>query len=81
MLHHNNAAPAHTSNIAMAAILECRFELLQHLLYFIDLTPTDFDVFQSCGQTFNTIKYVICVKKQWVKQLGEFSSWTALEVF
>jgi len=62
-------------------IRECRFKLLHHLLYFIDLTPPDFCVFQSlkdslCVQTLNSDENVTYIKK-WVKQLGEFSSWMA----
>jgi len=45
VLLRRDSAPPHTSTIAMAAIQECRFKLLQHLLYFIDLTPPGLHVF------------------------------------
>jgi len=47
LLHHDNA-PAHTSAVAMTAIRECGFELLNHPPYSSDLAPSDFCVFRSC---------------------------------
>ena len=41
MFHHDNA-PAHTSAIAMAKLVELRYELLLHFPYSPDLAPCDF---------------------------------------
>ena len=46
LLYHDNA-PAHTSAVAMAAIREGGFELLNHPSYSTDLAPSDFHVFRS----------------------------------
>jgi len=69
LLHHDNA-PAHTSAVAMTAIRECGFELLNHPPYSSDLAPSDFCVFRSCknslrGQTFESDKCVIHAIDGW----------------
>ena len=45
LLHHDSAA-AYTSNVVMAKIHECEFELLCHLPYSPDLASSDFHVFR-----------------------------------
>ena len=44
LFHHDNA-PAHTPAIAMAAINDCGFELIQHFPYSHDLAPSDLHLF------------------------------------
>ena len=38
-------APDHTSQVAMTAATECRFEILPHPLYSPDMNPCDFNLF------------------------------------
>ena len=45
LLYHN--APAHSSNIAQAAIRECGFELLPHPPYSPDMAASDFHLFPN----------------------------------
>ena len=40
-------APAHTSQVAMAAVTKSSFKFLSHLLYSPDLVPSDFCVFPN----------------------------------
>jgi len=47
VLLRHDVAPAHTSAVAMAAIQECSFKLLNQPPYSPDLAPSDFDVFRS----------------------------------
>jgi len=47
VLLHSDNAPAHTSAVAIVAIRECGFELLNHPPYSTDLAPSDFRVFRS----------------------------------
>ena len=44
LLYHDNA-PAHSSAVAMTAIRQCGFELLNHPAYSTDLAASDFHVF------------------------------------
>jgi len=75
LLHHDNA-PAHTSAVAMTAIRECGFELLNHQPYSTDLALSDFHVFQSLKdllrrQTFESDEGVIHAIDDWFEQLDE----------
>ena len=45
VLFHKNNAPAYKSVVAMAAIHECGFKLVQHPPYSPDLAPSDFHMF------------------------------------
>ena len=45
VLFHQDNAPAHKSVVAMAAINDCGFELVQHPPYSPDLAPSDFHLF------------------------------------
>ena len=52
-------APAHTSQVAMAAATECNFEVLPHPMYSPDLAPSDFYLFNKlktspCGRNFGS---------------------------
>jgi hypothetical protein len=40
-----NNAPAHKSQVAMAAAIDCGFEILPHSSYSTDLVPSDFCLF------------------------------------
>ena len=44
---HQNNVPAHRSTVAMAAIQNCGFELVEHPLYSHDLAPSDYYLFQK----------------------------------
>ena len=71
LLHHDNA-PAHTSAIPMATILESRFELLSHRPHSPDLTPTDYHVYRSLkdslrGQRFGCDEEVVHAINDWFK--------------
>jgi len=74
VLLHHDVAPAHTSAVAMVAIRECGFELLNHPPYSTDLAPS---VFQSLKdsprglQTFESDKDVIHAIDDWFEQLDE----------
>jgi len=46
LFHHNNA-PTHSSAIAMAKLVELRYELLSHPPYSPDLAPCDFYLFPN----------------------------------
>ena len=46
MLLQDNA-PAHKSQVAMAAATECGFKVLPHLLYSLVLAPSDFSLFPT----------------------------------
>ena len=45
MLLHQGNALAHKSVLAMAAAHQCGFQLVEHLLYFPDLAPSDYNLF------------------------------------
>uniref|UniRef100_A0A3Q1F3Z6 Tc1-like transposase DDE domain-containing protein n=1 Tax=Acanthochromis polyacanthus TaxID=80966 RepID=A0A3Q1F3Z6_9TELE len=47
VLFHQDNAPVHKSVVAMAAIHECGFELVQHPPYCPDLAPSDFHLFPN----------------------------------
>ena len=54
--HHDNA-PAHTSTVAMATILDCGFEIVSQPSYSTDLATSDFHLFPNmknalAGQRF-----------------------------
>lgn len=75
LLHQDNA-PAHTSAVAMTAIHECGFELLQHPPYSPDLAPSDFHLFRSLkdslrGRQFDSDENVIKAINDWCDQLDE----------
>lgn len=47
VLHHHDNAPAHSSSIATAKVVELRYELLPHTPYTTDLAPSDFFLFPN----------------------------------
>uniref|UniRef100_A0A3Q0QTS4 Histone-lysine N-methyltransferase SETMAR n=1 Tax=Amphilophus citrinellus TaxID=61819 RepID=A0A3Q0QTS4_AMPCI len=47
VLFHQNNAPAHKSMVAMAAVCNCGFELVDHPPYFPDLAPSHYFVFPN----------------------------------
>ena len=64
LLHQDNA-PAHKSVIAMAAVHDCGFELIEHPPYSPDLAPSDYFLFPNlkkhlAGKHFRTDDEVIC---------------------
>jgi len=72
LLHRDNA-PAHTSAVAVTAIQECGFLLLNHPPYLRDLTPSDYHVLRFLkdsvrGRTFNSVKVAISEINDWFEQ-------------
>ena len=51
LLMQDNAS-AHTSQVVMTAVTECGFEILPHLPYSPDMTPSDFCLFQNWNPIF-----------------------------
>ena len=65
LFHHDNA-PAHTSAVATAKLVELSYELLPHPPYSPDLAPCDFFLFPNlkkslAGQKFESNEEVIAV--------------------
>ena len=58
VLGHQDNAPAHTSVIAMVAINDCCFELIQYPPYSPDLAPSEF-IYPFSGTHFQSDDYVI----------------------
>jgi len=58
LLHHDNA-PAHTSAVAVAAVRECGFRLLNHPPYSTDLAPTDYHVLRSLKILFMDVTFTV----------------------
>ena len=52
VLFHQDNAPVHKSVIAIAAIHDCGFKLIEHPPYSPDLAPSDFIYFQNSKQQF-----------------------------
>ena len=52
VLFHQDNAPVHKSVIAMAAIHDCGFKLIEHPPYSPDLVPSDFHLFPKLKQQF-----------------------------
>lgn len=76
IVFHQDNAPAHTSSVAMTAIRECGFELLQHPPYSPDLAPSDFHLFRYLkdslrGQKFDTDESVIHAINDWFQELDK----------
>lgn len=76
VVFHQDNAPAHTSTVAMAAIRECGFELLQHPPYSPDLAPSDYHLFRNLkdslrGQKFDSDESVIRAIDDWFDQLDK----------
>lgn len=76
IIFHQDNAPAHTSNVAMAAIHDCGFELLSHPPYSPDLAPSDFHLFRHLkeslrGTAFEGDEDVISAVNQWFQDQDE----------
>jgi histone-lysine N-methyltransferase SETMAR len=72
VLFHQDNAPAHKSTVAMAAINECGFELLEHPPYSPDLAPSDYYLFpklkkELSGRHFDTDDDVIGAVTQFLE--------------
>jgi len=79
LLHHDNA-PAHTSAVAVGAIRQCGFQLLNHPLYSPDMAPSDYHVLRSLkdsvhGHDFYSDEEVIYAVNDWFEQQDKNSSW------
>lgn len=69
LLHQDNA-PVHTSQVAMAAVQECGYELLPHPPYSPDLAPSDYHLFGNLkkhlrGQRFDDDDELTGVAEGW----------------
>ena len=51
VLFHQDNAPAHKSVVAMAAVHDCGFELVDHHPHFPDLAPSDYFLFNNMKKT------------------------------
>lgn len=58
ILFHQDNAPAHTSNIAMATIHDCGFELMSHPPYSPDLAPSDYHLFPNLKKSLAGQRFV-----------------------
>ena len=56
VLFHQDNAPAHKSVVAMVAVRDCGFELVDHLPYSPDLAPSDYYLFPNMKKTHLTGK-------------------------
>lgn len=75
LLLHDNA-PAHTSQVAQAAIRNCGFEQLNHPPYSPDLAPSDYYLFrhlkkQLRGKRFEDDKELKSATEHWLESVGE----------
>ena len=52
ILSHQDNARVHTGAVSMAKMMELKFELLQHLLYSLDLAPSYFSLFPNLKRWF-----------------------------
>jgi [histone H3]-lysine36 N-dimethyltransferase SETMAR len=57
VLFHQDNAPAHKSHVAMAAISDAGFELLDHPAYSPDLAPSDFHLFTNLKKELRGTHY------------------------
>jgi histone-lysine N-methyltransferase SETMAR len=72
VLFHQDNAPSHKSTVAMAAINECGFEILEHPPYSPDLAPSDYYLFPKLkkklsGRQFETNDDVIDAVNQFLE--------------
>jgi [histone H3]-lysine36 N-dimethyltransferase SETMAR len=76
VLFHQDNAPSHKSGVAMAAIHDAGFEILEHPPYSPDLAPSDFFLFpklkeQLRGTRFLNDEEVIEVVNDWLGEQGK----------
>lgn len=77
ILFHQDNAPAHTSKIAMAKIVELGFKLVSHPPYSQDLAPSDFSVSPKskdmlAGQRFSSNSEVISFTEGYFEGLDKY---------
>lgn len=70
VLFHQDNAPAHKSLIAMAAIRDAGFDIIDHPPYSPDLAPSDYRLFPKLkedlrGKKFSTNDEVMCAVNEW----------------
>ena len=75
LFHHDNA-PAHSSALATAKLVELRYELLPHPPYSPDLAPSDFFLFPNlkkslAGKKFGSNEEVITATEAYFAELDE----------
>jgi [histone H3]-lysine36 N-dimethyltransferase SETMAR len=76
VLFHQDNAPVHESRVAVAAIHEAGFELLDHPPYSPDLAPSDFHLFPNLkehlrGTVFSSDDDVMNAVNQWLEDQEE----------
>ena len=76
VLFHQDNAPVHKSQVAMAAIRDAGFEILDHPPYSPDLAPSDFHLFSKLkeslrGQRFQTDDDVMAAVNEWFQEQTE----------
>ena len=76
ILFHQDNAPAHKSVVAMAAVCNCGFELVNHPTYSPDLAPSDYFVFPNMknhlvGKQYRTNDEVISAVEDFFKEQNE----------
>ena len=74
VLFHHDDAPAHTSAVATAKLVELCYELLPHLPYSPDFAPCDFFLFPNlkkslAGQKFESNEEVIAATEAYFADL------------
>ena len=82
LLHDN--APAHTSHVGQAAILESGFEEMHHPPYSPDMAPSDYHLFPNLkqhlrGQRFSTDDKLKYETEEWLKEQSELFYFTGIE--
>ena len=76
VLFHQDNAPAHKSVVAMAAVRDCGFELVDHPPYSPDLAPSDYFLFPNmnkhlAGKQYRTDDEVISAVEEFFKDQDE----------
>ena len=76
MLFHHDNAPAHTSAIATAKLVDLRYEILPHPPYFPDLAPSDYFLFSNLktwlgGKRFSSNEEIIAATNEYFKRLDK----------
>ena len=76
VLFHQDNAAVHKSTVAMAAIHDAGFELIEHPPYSPDLAPSDFYLFpnledQLRGKRFDSDNDVMCAVEEYFDSLDE----------
>jgi [histone H3]-lysine36 N-dimethyltransferase SETMAR len=85
VLFHQDNAPSHTSCVAMAAIHQAGFELVEHPPYSPDLAPSDYRLFPKLkehlrGKKFSSDEEVMSAVNEWFAEVGQSFFQEAVEM-